>query len=237
MGVENAVQQPHERPEVAFRACRPEDLPAFAHMAMMTWPSSTAALSQDLELSGMEGYMLHSLRQANWTDVACDEDGTAVGFLFGRIGGYEGIAMPGRSMLGEVPTVLRSYLRKGGDMMPGLVSLAFSLVLTDLKLKILMPRSDASVEMFIVDPAHRGKGIGSALLERFLEAAERHRSNAVTLYTDDVGSDWQFYERRGFSRVGTFRDNMTSLYLGEEARGIIYVLDLRRRLGGDSADR
>ena len=234
MGVEDASQGSQERPEVAFRTCRPEDLPRFAHMAMMTWPSSTTALSRDLELSGMEGYMLHSLRQANWTDVACDEDGMAVGFLFGRIEGYEGAAIPGRSMLGEVPTVLRSYLSKGGNMMPGLVSLAFSLVLTDLKLKILMPQSDASVEMFIVDPAHRGKGIGSALMERFLEAAEKRGSNTVALYTDDAGSDWQFYERRGFSRVGTFRDNMTSLYLGEEAHGIIYVFDLRGRRGPDS---
>lgn len=229
MGTVEAASRPDEHPEVAFRACRPADLPAFAHMAMITWPSSKTAIPEDLELSGMEGYMLHSLRQANWTEVACDADGTPVGFLFGRIEGYEGAAMPGKPIMGEVPAVLRSYLRGGGRMMPDLLNLALSLVLTDLKLKILMPRADASVEMFIVHPGHRGMGVGSALLERFLKVAEGCGSNTVTLYTDDVGSDWRFYGRRGFVEVGRFRDNMTSLYLGKEARGIIYTLDLRNR--------
>jgi hypothetical protein len=41
-------------------------------------------------------------------------------------------------------------------------------------------------------------------------------------------SDWRFYERRGFKRVRTFHDNITSRYSGSDANGIIFTLDLQR---------
>jgi GNAT superfamily N-acetyltransferase len=80
--------------------------------------------------------------------------------------------------------------------------------------------------MFIVDSKHRGRGIGGELIERFLKAARDSGARLVTVYTDDRMSNWQFYERKGFKRIGTFYDNITSHYSGAHARGIIYALDL-----------
>jgi len=79
-----------------------------------------------------------------------------------------------------------------------------------------------------VDSRHRGKGIGSALLERFLSAAKEMGSTRVTVYTDDLMSDWRFYERRGFKRITTFYDNITSCYSGTPSLGIIYAMDLEQ---------
>ncbi len=193
-------------------------------MAKEAWPAASAVGSKALELSGMEGYMEHSLGMANWTDVAYTSEGV-IGFLFGRIDGYREEERPKRPLMGEVPTILRTFFEHD-RMTPTLLRFIWGLLLTDLKLKLLMPRSDASIEMFIVDSEHRGEGVGSDLIGRFLKAAGDSGSALITLYTDDMTSNWRFYERRGFKRLGTFHDNLTSYYSGADARGIIYALDL-----------
>jgi ribosomal protein S18 acetylase RimI-like enzyme len=112
-------------------------------------------------------------------------------------------------------------------MTPWHISMVWGIVLTELKLMVKMPRSDASIEMFIVNSKHRGRGIGTELVDRFLRAAKEARSTLVTVYSDDRMSNWQFYERYGFEKIGTFHDNITSFYSGGDARGIILALDLR----------
>jgi hypothetical protein len=63
-------------------------------------------------------------------------------------------------------------------------------------------------------------------MDRFLKAAADNGAKLVTLYTDDKMSNWQFYERKGFKKIGTFHDNITSHYGGADARGIIYAKEL-----------
>ena len=168
--------------------------------------------------------MEYSLNLANWTDIAYNSEGI-VGFLFGRIDNYPERVPSKKSPFRESSIIIRSFFKE--RVTPTLLRFLWSLILTDLKLKLNIPKSDASIEMFIVDSKHRGKGVGSELLERFLRAAEDAGSSLVTVYTDDRMSNWEFYERRGFRRVGTFYDNITSHYSGLAARGIIFVLDLR----------
>jgi ribosomal protein S18 acetylase RimI-like enzyme len=100
--------------------------------------------------------------------------------------------------------------------------------LTELKLKVNMPRSDAEIRLFIVDSKHRGKGIGGMLIDRFLHTARDAGSTLATVYTDDKTSNWQFYEKYGFRRVGTFHDNVTSYFCNVDSTGMIYVLDLKK---------
>lgn len=220
--------------KVSFRRYALGDIPACARLAREAWPAGPTLGSGDLELAGMEGYMQHSLDSSNWADIACTDEGV-VGFLFGRIDGYLGAAAPRRSPLGEVPSLMRSVL--GHDRAgPRLLSFVWSLALTEFKLKLNMPKSDASVEMFIVGSPIRGMGVGSELLDRFLSAAREAGSSLVTVYTDDKVSDWQFYEKRGFRRVGTFHDNITSHYSGVDARGIIFALDLQPVSGALSGE-
>jgi ribosomal protein S18 acetylase RimI-like enzyme len=219
----------------SIRGFEPGDISACALLAEDAWPAEPGTISKELETSGMRGYMEYSLNHANWTDIAYTSGGV-VGLLFGRIDNLPGASKPKKSLLGELPTFLRTFLLNDRVTSRSL-GFVWSLALTELKLRIMMPESDASIEMFIVHSRHRGKGIGNELIDRFLKAARDAGSSLVTVYTDDRMSNWQFYERRGFKRVGTFHDNITSHYSGLYSRGIIFALDLseeRRKNVGES---
>lgn len=209
---------------LSFRACVKGDMPACARLAQGAWPAGPGVASKEVELSGMEGYMQHSFDSSNWSEVAYTDD-AIIGFLFGRIDGLPGREALSGPRLGELPSVASQFLRRS-SVDGRTLRLLWSLVMTELKLSLNMPESDATVEMFIVNSKHRGKGIGSMLLERFMKAAKDCGSSLVTVYTDELMSNWQFYERRGFKRIATFYDNITSYYSGRDSLGIIYALEL-----------
>lgn len=218
-----------QEPSVSFRRYAPGDISACARLAREAWPAGRETGFQGSEFAGMEGYMRYSLESSNWTDMAVAEGGI-VGFLFGRIDGLPDAPVPKMSMLGELPSFARTFLARE-RVTPNVLRLLWSLVMTDVKLALNTPMSDAAVEMLIVDSAHRGKGVGGMLLDRFLGAAEASNSRLVTVYTDELMSNWRFYENRGFRRAATFHDDITSHYSGSPAKGIVYVMDL----GSDDA--
>ncbi len=156
----------------------------------------------------MEGYMDYGLSRSNWAEAAVSS-GAVRGFLFGRIDGLEGARQKHSHPFGELPWISRSLLKSGYDPIT-LIRFVSSLALTEFKTKLRTPDSGASIEMFIVDPRHEGKGIGTALLTRFSRAASEAGASLVTVATDDTLSTWQFYERKGFKRVATFHDNISS---------------------------
>lgn len=214
--------------EVSFRRYEQGDISVLARLARDAWPADASLGSAEQELSVMESYIEYSLSVANWTDIACTPEGI-VGFLFGGIDNYPDKALRRKSALGELPAAIRWFLRRG-QRTPWHISFVWGIILTELKLRLKTPRSDASIEMFIVDSRHRGRGIGGMLIDRFLNAAREAGSSLVTVYSDDKMSNWQYYERRGFKRVGTFYDNITSQYSGSDAHGIIFALSLEEEV-------
>ena len=215
-------------PGLSFRPFTEGDVPACGRLARDAWPAGPGIASRETELAGMEGYVGYSLGSSNWGEVACTDGGIA-GFLLGRIDGLPGGPPPERGVLGEVPSMLASAL--GDEHRPRLLGFLWSLALTEVKVRLNTPASDASVEMFIVGSGSRGKGVGTALLERFLEAARGAGASSVTVYTDELMSNWRFYEGRGFRRVASFHDNITSHYSGSPSRGFVFALDLRVQKG------
>lgn len=212
-------------PAIAFRQCIPSDVSACARMAEEAWPADPSTFAKLRDLAGLEGYMAYSLARSNWTDIAC-VDAIPAGFLFGRIDGLPGIEAPSQHPLGELPWAVGSMLRARRDA-PSLLRFLWNLELTDMKLMLNMPRADATIEMFIVGAEHRGKGLGTMLLDRFVGKAVGAGSTKVTVYTDDMLSNWQFYERKGFKRIGSFYDNITSYYSKKHCRGMVYSLDVK----------
>jgi GNAT superfamily N-acetyltransferase len=211
---------------ISFRKYAPKDLLECTRLAEEAWPPGPDLATKDAVSWGMEGYIESSLMNANWTEVASDSQGV-VGFLFGRIDKYRGeVAVPG-SLLGELPTLAKNALGKYRRT-PGILALFWTLLLTELKLKVNMPKSDAEIRLFIVDSKHRGRGIGGMLIDRFLNTARDVGSTLAAVYTDDKMSNWQFYEKYGFRRVGTFHDNVTSYFCNVNSTGMIYVLDLKK---------
>lgn len=213
-------------PTASFRRYEPGDIPACARLAEDAWPAAPALAADELGSTGLEGYMEYSLSLSNWTDIAYTSEGI-IGFLFGRIDNRPEKVPSKKSVFGEPMMIVRSLFSRE-SITPTHLRFLWGLALTELKLKLKTPKSDASIEMFIVDSKHRGKGVGGELLSRFLRAARDAGSSLVTVYTDDRLSNWGFYERRGFRRVGAFYDNITSHYSGLDANGIIFALDLKK---------
>jgi len=214
--------------DTSVREYESGDLTACARIASEAWPAGPRAGASWKENSGMENYIEYSLSVSNWSEVALTAEGV-VGFLFGRIDNYEGRARPKKYVLGELPSAIKWFLSRENKARWH-IAFAWDIVLTELKLALNTPDSDASIEMFIVDSRMRGKGVGGLLLDRFLKAARESGSSLVTVYTDDLMSNWQYYERRGFRRVATFYDNITSHYSGSDARGIIFSLSLEEEV-------
>lgn len=90
-----------------------------------------------------------------------------------------------------------------------------------------MPEADAIVQWFVVDAKHRGKGIGTALMDRFVGGAKNRGAQRIALHTDQL-STWQFYEKYGFTRWSTFTEVFSSYLKGEEVKGFIYTLDIAK---------
>jgi GNAT superfamily N-acetyltransferase len=220
---------------ISFRGYAPEDLLACTRLAEEAWPPGPDLAIKDAVSWGMEGYIESSLTNANWTEVAYDSQGV-VGFLFGRIDKYRGEATVRGSFFSELP-MLAKYIVGRYRRTPGILTLFWTLLLTQLKLKLNMPRSDAEIGLFIVDSKHRGKGIGGMLFDRFLQTARDVGSTLVAVYTDDKTSNWQFYEKHGFRKVGTFHDNVTSFFCDVDSTGIIYVLDLIKAQAVTASER
>lgn len=217
---------PADRQGISFRRYAPEDLQTCTKLAEEAWPPGPDLATKDAVSWGMEGYIESSLMNANWTEIAYDSQGV-VGFLFGRIDKYRGeVAVPG-SLFGELPTLAKYVVGKYRKT-PGILVLFWTLLLTELKLKVNMPRSDSEIRLFIVDSKHRGKGIGGMLIDRFLHTARDVGSTLAAVYTDDKMSNWQFYEKYGFRRGGTFHDNVTSFFCNVDSIGMIYILDLKK---------
>lgn len=167
---------------------------------------------------------MSTLATSTWAEVL-EESGRVVGFLCGRIDKHWKAGMrlmPKRSSFSAVSAFIAARHQRP----LWFLKMIWHMTITELKLYLKRPHSDAEITMLIVDVAHRGKGYGRLLVERFIDVARAGGASAVMVYTDDQSSNWRFYERLGFSRAAEFFDNMASFWVGRPAKGIIYVLDL-----------
>jgi ribosomal protein S18 acetylase RimI-like enzyme len=89
-----------------------------------------------------------------------------------------------------------------------------------------MPPSGASVVLFAVAPKYQGKGIGRALMDRFVHQASGYKVEAIAVPTDETASFW-FYERYGFQRWAEYEDPMASYFADRPIKGYTYQLLLR----------
>ncbi len=62
-----------------------------------------------------------------------------------------------------------------------------------------------------VAPSHRGRGIGSLLLEALIEAAREQRYHALSLSVEPDNPARRLYERHGFRVIGTVDGSLTML--------------------------
>lgn len=219
--------------EVHFRDYQSRDMPACTRLAWNAWALQDEEPSTEEDPSVMEGYVRSFLVRSNWNEVAYDNSHGVVGLLFGRISKGEGRPKTGSpiSELGFIPRFLFGGLRREPSISPVIILHFF---MTEFKVFVNVPRADAEVNLLIVDKRHRGKRLGSSLVDRFVDEARKSGCDMVTLYTDDQMSNWKFYEIYGFKKVAEFHDSLTSFFSERSAKGIVYALVLGK---GSSAAR
>lgn len=214
--------------EIGFRPFEPGDILAATKLAWDAWARGGEEEDEDTEEVDprvMEGYVSSFIMRSNWNEVAHDSNGV-IGIMFGRI---DALAKGGggiRSALRELRLIPGFLFNRYGDEAVAPI-VVWHFLMTELKVLLNKPRSDAEINLIIVDTGHRGKGIGRTLVERFIKAAKEAGSRQVTLYTDDQVSNWKFYEIIGFRRVATFHDGLTSYFAETNAKAIVYALDLK----------
>jgi ribosomal protein S18 acetylase RimI-like enzyme len=212
--------------DIVFREYLPNDLDACAKLAEQSWPYRRGRLSQPYEHNWMIGFVQSARLWSHWAEVACDPYGV-VGVLFGRVDTEWNRTKSFWMILKELPLLVGSLNKMPRNPTTAVV-LTWKFLMTETKLALRRPRTDAEIAFLTVDLKHRGRGIGKALVERFFGAASRSSARVVTVYTDDKTSNWRFYEQMGFERVATFHDNLASYYDNTHANGVVYLFRLDR---------
>ncbi len=216
--------------ELSFRAFRAGDLPECARFTAETWTIVGTLEKGGRVLPVVRGYLELSLNTATWKEVVC-LSGRVIGFLFGRIESDVGLPQIIAELLGSVRILARFILGRYGRFRDIPLFLR-KLSGTNAKVAEFSPPSAGTVELFVIDPAFTGKGVGRALLDRFTNAvSERGGGNEkeedggylVSLYTDPL-SNWHFYEKCGFARIAAFPDDLNTLLTGKKTEGYIYAL-------------
>jgi ribosomal protein S18 acetylase RimI-like enzyme len=207
--------------ELEIRRFEANDLSACAQIAIRAWEVKEV---ERADVRAWEIYLRHFLSKSNYAEVVCDSE-AVVGTIFGRIG----IGARGASFKGEgitTPRLIAGILLGNFDKSHGILRVLWTFLMTEFKLALNMPHSDSEITFLILDEKHRGKGIGRMMVERFVNAARGSGARSMTVYTENQTSNWQFYERFGFHRVGSFYDDLNSYFVGKKSTAYMYYLDL-----------
>jgi len=209
------VERPLE--SLSFREYRRDDLQKCVQITANAWPE----LTRGMPLLSVELYQ----GPATWKEVACVSE-ELVGVLFGRADGNLPVLDRLRITLTHMTVYLKLLFGFYGRV-PHRFTVIRHAMSDDRKLASNMPEVDGEITFFAVDAAYRGKGIGKALMSRFIDHAKKKKgAKRVSVYTIDPGSDLGFYENYGFRIHGSFRDGFMSFVRKEEVKGRIYVLDI-----------
>lgn len=207
--------------EVQFRNFHKKDIENLAKLAVDAWPIVSSLVPvQDIPKL-MKAYVQINRIGSTWLEVAMIDD-KIVGFLFGRLNKDYTALDRIKSIIPSLWILLKIRLGKYGKLAEPMTFLK-QLMATEQKVQFHTPQADGEVMLFVVDSSHRGKGIGRALLNRFLKRARFLNSRLISVYTDPL-SNWRFYEKYGFERYGTFIDDLNTYIKKTETEGFIYII-------------
>ncbi|WP_288748596.1 GNAT family N-acetyltransferase, partial [uncultured Corynebacterium sp.] len=141
------------------------------------------------------GRYFWDLERAQATDIlaAYADDGRFLGVILASIKGEPALPYPWWRKAYVKAVDLFNSLRPGGHRED------YDAANEDMLVSYLAENTvDGEIGFLVADPNSGVKGVGTALLEAF---EERHPGKDIYLYTDD-GCTYQFYDSRGFERVG-----------------------------------
>lgn len=115
--------------------------------------------------------------------------------------------------VGVLASRLRSLLNADTTFAVLTGSPSLGVALVTLRPNVWYPGPVALLDELYVVPAHRGHGIGSAILDQVLELARRAGCQLVEINVDEGDHDARrFYERHGFSAADPDTDEQALYY-------------------------
>lgn len=214
--------------EIRFRPYRSMDLVSCAHLAAEAWPAKQH-ITQDIDKTRvMEPYIEIAAAWSNWTEIACLDSGEVIGVIFGETRAKHSKGASRRLIASEIRACAKIVLGQYGKL-KRLPPLVWNFMMTEMKLLVNRPESDAEIMLLLLDSRYRGKGIGRSMVDRFVNEAIEAGCKRVSVYADDLASNWHFYESYGFKRAGLFFDNWSTYYNGVRSMGIRFILELGQR--------
>ena len=207
-----------ERPleSLSFREYRRDDLQKCVQITANAWPE----LTRGMPLLSVEWYQ----GSATWKEVVCVSE-ELVGVLFGRADSDLPVLDRLRITLTHVTMYLKLLFGLYGRV-PHRLTVIRHAMSDDRRIAANTPDVGGEITFLVVDASYRGKGIGKAMMSRFIDHAKKNGAKRVSVYTIDPGSNLGFYEKYGFRVHSSFRDGFMSFVRKEEVKGRIYVLDI-----------
>lgn len=176
-------------------------------------------------------YKYYVLDCVNWSehlDLLVDEQGQAMGILFGSI---ENTSLGKRLKFKARQIALRAefwYHILNGDFGDRKRAVAVYKDMRNINAdgESAARLFDSEVNLFILSPAVRGQGYGKKLMDRYIEFCKQNRLKKAFLWTTTTCT-WQFYERYGFKLHQRFTHQGLSPKELKAPNCMIYCMDIQ----------
>jgi len=204
--------------DLTFREYEKKDFKRCVEITAAAWPELTGGRAA----ADVEGY----LWPATWRQLACIDD-VPMGLLFGTI--YSDIGALGKLKLPIMSATVNAKVLLGlYGKTPDRLAWIMGGIATEKDVKRGRAEADGKINLFVIDPAYRGKGIGKDLLQRFVEHAISRGASRISVDSLEFES-WGFYVKNGFTKLSaTFRDALHSRIRNEDVKGYQFVMDIRK---------
>jgi GNAT superfamily N-acetyltransferase len=202
-----------------FRPFIETDLVRCAQLSVDAWPISQVIAPQDTD-SLMKAYVRISLILSDYSEI-CYYNNEVLGFLFGMTS----MRYPDFNKRLDLWKLLWGFITGKYGRIKRRFRFLLAFLTTMIKVEFLCSKFDSEIVLFVVDGQYRGKGIGKALVNHFIDYAKQNKKETIYLYTD-IESNWPFYEKTGFTKYKDFYDPEVSFLRGERTMSFIYYKKL-----------
>lgn len=183
-----------------IRALCDGDIPAIARLDRETWFDRAYYPTDESFAYASYIDVLRYLPHTTYGRVALDADGSLLGLALGRVRGDEP-ALPGAARIRSDGRALAQNVTGGERIVHDIdADIEANHVLLESARKSAHADLDAELQLFIVSPRARGKGIGGRLFSGFLDHLRARGALRYFLFTDS-GCSYGFYDAHGLKRV------------------------------------
>lgn len=218
---------------IDFRHCHRADLPACTGIGVDAFTAVSRMFTEEEEGKMMAAGIEICYAASTYRELAM-VDKEIVGLIYGQVEPNFTLIDVCRLFKQLLLILVRFLLGRYGSRRK-LIRFVKPCLHEARELKRNMPSSEGVVVLFAVCPQYQGRGIGRALMDRFVRHASGCGVNILSVETDELASFW-FYERYGFEKWAEFKAPLSSYLMDRPIKGFTYRLLLHKANGAESQD-